>query len=183
MKETCPVTKNFIVPPNGKWDAKVLLVGSKVGAEEIRIGVPFVGNTGKILSYELGRVGLPLETCRVTNLWLYEPLTQKDPLYKDAFNFCFGKLVDELSTKRIGVLFMGAELAELFNKPLKDWYGVPIDLTGEREWLFRLVNADFCMFTANPAELFHTTAGEFRLALEKFRKKYREYKNGRVDNQ
>jgi DNA polymerase len=44
-----------------------MILGEAPGREEDRLGMPFVGASGKLLRSELTRAGLPLKQCYITN--------------------------------------------------------------------------------------------------------------------
>jgi len=169
MRENCPVCGNLLVRPNGWTDADILIVGDFPGQEEIQAGLPFVGDAGKVLAYEMAVTGLSLQMCRVTNLWLHNK-TNNDKCRQ----FGISRLLTELIVPRKGVLFLGIDVAQSFGIRLEDYCGVPISS-------IPVLNLPvLCVFTYNPAVVFHTANGEFRLSLQKFRKAVKNHE--RVDN-
>lgn len=54
--------------PDGPIPAKVMIVGEAPGEEEIRIGLPFVGQSGNELNRMLGEAGISRGECFVTNV-------------------------------------------------------------------------------------------------------------------
>ena len=57
----------------GPKDAKIMLVGEALGADEERLGEPFVGGAGYLLDSALSTSGIRREVCRVTNLVKIRP--------------------------------------------------------------------------------------------------------------
>lgn len=57
-----------IVPGEGPPDARIVIVGEAPGAHEEKLGRPFVGPAGKLLSRLLARVGISRYSCYVTNV-------------------------------------------------------------------------------------------------------------------
>jgi len=56
------------VPGEGPLDAKLMLVGQNPGAEEDKVGRPFVGRAGKFLNKVLAANGINREEVFVTNI-------------------------------------------------------------------------------------------------------------------
>lgn len=65
----CPLYRNAtrVVPGEGPARARVMFVGEQPGDVEDLSGRPFVGPAGRVLDKALAEVGLPRETCFVTN--------------------------------------------------------------------------------------------------------------------
>ena len=72
--------------PSGPLDAKIMLVGEASGGEEERLGLPFVGSSGKELTTLLGEAGIDREECYLTNVFLDRPKGNKF-----HFEWCRGK--------------------------------------------------------------------------------------------
>lgn len=56
------------VPAVGPKNAKIMIVGMAPAREEVRDGVPFVGESGRILNNALRTLGIDRGACRLTNL-------------------------------------------------------------------------------------------------------------------
>ncbi len=65
------------VGPSGPLDANILIVGEAPGEEEVKRGMPFVGASGKELTYILQDAGLDRDKCRLINTTPYRPLNNK----------------------------------------------------------------------------------------------------------
>ncbi len=159
MRNQCPVCGSYMVEAYGSKESDILLVGEFPGEAEMQQGYPFVGNTGKVLQYEMTRAGLDMWSCRLTNLWLH--YQNKD---QDCFQYGLRELMIEMAGRK--VLFMGSELARYFlGKGVSYWYGLeaPSPLyPRSTQWV---------MYAPNPAICMHTQVGEFRLSVEKFVRK------------
>lgn len=154
-KEKCPICGADTVPPYGPENSDILLVGEYPGIQELRRGVPFVGEGGDILDQEMSRVGIHIWQCRLTNLWLH---------VKNDNQACFEEGVKSLTKEMTGrkVLLMGSELAAFFlNDKVTRWSGMEV-----KSALFP--STQFAMMSVNPALCLHQPMGEFRLAVEKF---------------
>ncbi len=68
------------VPGDGPLDAKVMFIGEAPGANEDRMGRPFVGASGRLLDDLLATINLKREKVFVTNVVKYRPPGNRDPL-------------------------------------------------------------------------------------------------------
>lgn len=154
MRETCPKCGKDLVLAAGNPKSKILLVGEYPGSAEIMQGVPFVGESGKILAAELMRVGIQLAQCRATNLWQHVKNECDLDWHKNQMTREF--------KGRQWVLLMGSEVSKvLFDKGVMELSGIEM-----KHKLFPHVRM---MVSPNPAQLLHGSVGEFRLALQRFR--------------
>ncbi len=71
---TCDVNTR-IVWGEGDVEADLVIVGEAPGAEEDRLGRPFVGQAGQLLDRELARVGLSRDQVYITNVVKCRPTT------------------------------------------------------------------------------------------------------------
>jgi len=80
--ERCPLhrTRTQVVLGNGDPDADLMFVGEAPGYHEDRIGVPFVGQAGKLLDRLLAGIGLSREDVFVANVLKCRPPGNRDPL-------------------------------------------------------------------------------------------------------
>jgi uracil-DNA glycosylase len=76
--EPCESCTSF-VPGEGSPDARVVLVGEAPGANEDRLGRPFVGAAGKFLDTLLAEAGLAREETYITNVLKSRPPGNRDP--------------------------------------------------------------------------------------------------------
>lgn len=68
------------VPGEGPTGAKVMLVGQNPGAEEDKVGRPFVGRAGKFLNKVLAANGISREQVFVTNIVKHLTVKNRVPL-------------------------------------------------------------------------------------------------------
>ncbi|MBL1147168.1 MAG: uracil-DNA glycosylase [Pseudomonadota bacterium] len=64
---------------DGNPQAKIMLVGEAPGADEDRLGKPFVGVSGKLLDKMLAAIGLDRETVYITNIVNWRPPGNRAP--------------------------------------------------------------------------------------------------------
>lgn len=156
MNETsCPYCGATLLHASGSPHAEILIIGEFPGKDEIDIGKPFVGATGRVLRTELAVAGIDMIMCRVTNLWLHENNKKED-----CFYFGFNQAVEE-SRGRRAILLVGSETVQAFcDLPVSSVCGLEVDSM--------MLSAELVMAVVNPAIVFHTGNGELRLALKKF---------------
>ena len=82
------------VPAVGPADARLVIVGESPGQEEDQKGEPFVGDTGKLLTYMMKEAGLVRSHCRITNAIKCFPNKQK--LTVKHADYCKPILLKEL---------------------------------------------------------------------------------------
>jgi uracil-DNA glycosylase len=64
---------------DGGAEAEVMLIGEAPGAEEDRLGKPFVGQSGKLLDRMLATIGLPRRSVYITNVVYWRPPGNRSP--------------------------------------------------------------------------------------------------------
>ena len=64
---------------DGSPDAEVMLIGEAPGAEEDRLGRPFVGQSGKLLDKMLATIGLQRGSVYITNVIYWRPPGNRSP--------------------------------------------------------------------------------------------------------
>lgn len=64
---------------DGDAHAKVMLIGEAPGADEDRLGKPFVGRCGKLLDKMLAAIQLKRESCYITNVLPWRPPGNRTP--------------------------------------------------------------------------------------------------------
>jgi uracil-DNA glycosylase len=97
-----------VVPGEGPANAKVILVGQNPGAEEDRVGRPFVGRAGKFLNKVLAENGIDRSEVLVTNIVKHTSPLNRKPL-PDEIAACVPYLVSQVElVKPKIVVLMGA---------------------------------------------------------------------------
>jgi len=89
----CPLhqTRTQVVFGNGNADADLMFVGEAPGANEDRMGLPFVGAAGKLLDQLLGEIGLERKDVWVCNVLKCRPPDNRDP-HPNEIDACNGYL-------------------------------------------------------------------------------------------
>lgn len=94
--ENCELRDRPMVPSAIPAGAKLVIVGEAPGATEVREGVPFVGDSGKLLRSTLAHIGLdPTVDVGYTNACLCRPLGNATPS-DNAIECCANRLSFEL---------------------------------------------------------------------------------------
>jgi len=73
-------TRTNLVFGVGNPDARIMFTGEAPGADEDRLGVPFVGRAGKLLDQCLADIGIAREDVYIANIIKCRPPGNRDPL-------------------------------------------------------------------------------------------------------
>ena len=150
--QACPLgeTRNKLVYGAGNPNADLLFIGEAPGADEDRIGEPFVGRAGKLLDKILAAIELSREEVYISNILKCRPPGNRDPQPAEMEQ-CFPMLREQVAIiqpKLICALGRIAAQALLDTKtPLGklrgDWHeyeGVPMLVTYHPAALLRFAS-------------------------------------------
>ena len=161
MRIQCPVCSNLTVSANGRHDAPYLIVGDAPSFEDVKVGLPFTGKIGDMLSYELAREGIQLQRCRLITIWPHSVTKNIE-----CMNTNFSLVLAELLKPREGVLFTGTEISGLFGlPPVKDISGLVMPVLNNIQLDGRFV------FINNLFSFQNGMLGELRFAVKNLRSK------------
>jgi uracil-DNA glycosylase family 4 len=73
------LTATQLVFADGNPDAEVMIIGEAPGADEDRLGKPFVGQSGKLLDRMLATIGLDRTSVYITNIVTWRPPGNRQP--------------------------------------------------------------------------------------------------------
>jgi DNA polymerase len=73
-------TRTQVVFGSGNADADLMFIGEAPGAQEDRMGLPFVGQAGKLLDKLLGEIGMERADVFICNVLRCRPPDNRDPL-------------------------------------------------------------------------------------------------------
>jgi uracil-DNA glycosylase len=76
-------TRKNIVNGKGSTDASIIFIGEAPGYYEDKQGIPFVGNSGKLLDYYLELANLTLDKIYITNIVKCRPPENRMPTIKE----------------------------------------------------------------------------------------------------
>ena len=68
------------VPGHGNPNAEIVFIGEAPGAQEDLQGLPFVGNSGKLLDKLLSTISVPRQDVFICNILKHRPPENRDPL-------------------------------------------------------------------------------------------------------
>ncbi len=133
----CPLWKNRLlaVPGEGRWDAKVMLIGEAPGAEEDRQGIPFVGKSGQYLTTLLNTIDVERENVFMTSCVKCRPLENRAPT---STELCICKETwllkqIELLNPVLIIVVGGVALRTVLGKNgVHHWHGKVIQRNGRR---------------------------------------------------
>lgn len=80
----CKTRKN-VVFGIGKENAEIMLIGEGPGADEDRLGEPFVGKAGQLMNKAFDVVGIKREDVYIANIVKCRPPGNRDPEQDEAF--------------------------------------------------------------------------------------------------
>lgn len=103
---------NRVVPGEGPINAKVMFVGQNPGAEEDKIGRPFIGRAGKFLTKTLAEFGIKREDVFITNIVKHTSPQNRKP-YPDEVASCLPYLIEQIKIiKPEIIVLLGASAKE-----------------------------------------------------------------------
>lgn len=112
--DLCPLAKHGIpVFPSysqKSWPVGIV-VGEGPGRNEEKLGLPFVGQSGKLLDFHLARNKIPRKNLHVTNATLCRPGTENKKILRKAAECCGARLYQEIApiSKSVPILALGKQ--------------------------------------------------------------------------
>ncbi len=93
----CPLheTRTTVVFGSGNANADLMFIGEAPGANEDRMGLPFVGQAGKLLDKLLGEIGLERKDVFIANVLKCRPPQNRDP-HPNEIEACNGYLRSQI---------------------------------------------------------------------------------------
>ena len=140
-------TRKRAVPGEGGNKRRVLFVGEGPGAEEDRLGRPFVGRSGQLLDKILASISLRREDIYITNIVKCRPPGNRDPLSEEVIT-CWPYLEEQIKILRPRVIVaLGAPAAKTLldtdtgigrlRGRFHDYHGIPLLPTYHPAYLLR----------------------------------------------
>lgn len=95
--QLCPLgkTRNKFVYGVGNPNADILFIGEAPGADEDRLGEPFVGRAGQLLDKILAAIQMSRQTVYIANILKCRPPQNRDP-QSDEMELCFPYLYEQV---------------------------------------------------------------------------------------
>jgi DNA polymerase len=107
------------VPGEGHANAQLMFIGEAPGAQEDKLGRPFVGASGKFLTEMLEDIGMAREDVYITNIVKFRPPNNRDP-YKEEIEACLPYLIEQIKVIQPKlVIFLGRHSMNVFFPKLK----------------------------------------------------------------
>lgn len=161
---SCSICGSSVVSAYGNVESDILIAGEIPSEIDLQREVPFVGEAGEILSYELMNAGLDLWGCRLTLLWQHIP--NKNP---ECFEQSMKSLLLEMAGRKC--LLLGSEFAKFFlNDNISNWSGLVVTSP-----MFPR-STKFVMVGVSPSVVLHQPMGSVRDYCTKFVKLVKSYK-------
>lgn len=83
------------VPGEGNPDSEIIFIGEAPGANEDKVGRPFVGRAGMLLEFMLNQIGYKREDVWIGNIVKHRPPENRDPL-PDEIEACKPYLTNQI---------------------------------------------------------------------------------------
>lgn len=107
---------NKMVFGDGNPESKIMLIGEAPGADEDKVGLPFVGPSGKLLDQIFSSIGLTRDHYYITNIIPWRPPGNRDPTPEErAICMPFVERRIELIQPKIIVMIGGVAAKSLLN--------------------------------------------------------------------
>jgi uracil-DNA glycosylase family 4 len=103
-----------LVMGNGSAKSRIMIIGEAPGANEDRLGEPFVGKAGSILNEALSRVGVPRPAVYVTNIYKHRPPDNRPPTLEEMMNHAPMLISEFESVRPKHVLLLGNTSLKFF---------------------------------------------------------------------
>ena len=161
-------TRQNIVFGVGNKNADIMFIGEGPGADEDRLGEPFVGRAGKLMNMAFGIVGIKREEVYIANIVKCRPPANRNP-EDDETTACLNYLRNQVILVKPKIIVL------LGSTALKNILGKEYSITSARgSWLER--KGIIYMPTWHPAALLRdeTKKIEFWNDLKQVVEKYKE---------
>ena len=138
-------TRQNIVFGTGNKNAKLMLIGEGPGADEDRLGEPFVGRAGKLMNLAFEAIGLKREDVYIANIVKCRPPANRNPEDDEAMA-CMNYLRNQVILVKPEIIVLLGSVA------LKNILGKEYGITASRgKWIEK--NGIKYMPTWHPAAL------------------------------
>ena len=162
-------TRQNIVFGTGNKNAKLMLIGEGPGADEDRLGEPFVGRAGKLMDLAFEAIGLKREEVYIANIVKCRPPNNRNP-EQDEANSCMNYLRNQVILVKPKIIVLLGSVA------LKNILGQEYGITASRgKWIEK--KGIKYMPTWHPAALLRDETKkidfikDLKLVMEEYRKK------------
>lgn len=161
-------TRTNIVFGTGNKNSNIMFIGEGPGADEDRLGEPFVGRAGKLMNMAFEAIGLKRESVYIANIVKCRPPSNRNP-EADEVNACMDYLRNQVLLVNPKIIVLLGSVA------LKNILGTEYGITASRgKWIEK--NGILYMPTWHPAALLRDETkkidfiNDLKLAIEKLDK-------------
>ena len=135
------LTRNKVVFGEGSVQADIMFIGEGPGADEDRIGRPFVGRAGQLLTKIIENgMKIPREQVYIANIVKCRPPGNRDPLPDEA-DACLGYLEDQIDLiKPKAIILLGKVAAKYL-------MGIETSISKARQNLFKYKDIPVFVFS------------------------------------
>ena len=138
-------TRQNIVFGVGNKNAQIMFIGEGPGADEDRLGEPFVGRAGKLMNMAFEAIGLKREDVYIANIVKCRPPANRNPEDDEAFA-CLNYLLNQVILVKPKIIVLLGSVA------LKNILGKEYGITASRgKWVEK--KGIYYMPTWHPAAL------------------------------
>ena len=107
------------VPGEGDPNAKLMFIGEAPGAQEDKLGKPFIGASGRILDEMLEGIGMKRKDVFITNIVKFRPPKNRDPKPSEI-KACLPSLLAQVEViSPLLIVFLGRHSMNVFFPNLK----------------------------------------------------------------
>ncbi len=170
--DLCEFCSVSLIRPSGPPDADVLVAGYEPTPQDLEASRPFTGQLGDILRTELAREGIDLYQIRATYLWGHAPVKETKKIHPE-FDSHLARFLEECKGRKM-ILLLGTDLAKMFLSRISASGKVTATSLSGLTLSSPLLSASVVMTTLMPTVCISGVVGEFRLAIQRFAKQYRE---------
>lgn len=140
MCTSCPLHKSRLlaVPGEGPEDARITIVGEAPGSAEDRVGLPFVGKSGKFLDEMLKIAGINRADVFVTGSVKCHPKNNQNPKageFKTCKELWLDKQIEIIKPRLIVILGRIALRSLLKEKSVKELHGKVIEKENQKYFI------------------------------------------------
>lgn len=117
---------------NGNSDAEIVFIGEAPGANEDKLGLPFVGRSGKLLDSLLEKISLDRQKVWIGNIVKHRPPKNRDPSKKEI-SACENFLYEQLKVIEPKLIItLGRHALNFFDssEPISKKRGILINAKG-----------------------------------------------------
>lgn len=143
------IKRKKIVNSWGNPNSAIVFIGEAPGYHEDKTGIPFVGDSGKLLRHYIKAIGLE-EDCVLTNLLRCRPPGNRNPLKYEVKN-CISYLKQDIKTLEPTIIVLvGNQPTDFIIPNLTKARGIPVKHSKLQRWYIQIYHPSYIL--RNPKE-------------------------------